>query len=257
MTAALAMFALGASACAPGVGGPGGPTPAAEPLDGAWELTGGMIDGVAIELVDGHRVTLVIEGSTVGGVAACNHYGGELVTDGDAVRIDAFGMTEMACAEPAMALEAAYIDALLRVEAITRSGDELVARAEGVELAFALRPPPPTADLVETRWILESLVSGEVVASPMGEPANLELRADGTFSGSTGCRSFSGEWIENGDEIDTPRWGMDGRVCPAELEAQDRHVVDVIGDGFAVLIDGDRLVISDQSGLGLAYRAEE
>lgn len=257
MTAALAILALGASACAPGVGGPGGPTPADEPLDGAWELSGGTIDGVAIELVDGHRVTLVIEGSTVGGVAACNHYGGELVTGDEGVRIDAFGMTEMACAEPAMALEAAYIDALLRVEAIARRGDELVARGEGVELAFAFRPPPPTADLVDTGWILESLVTGDVVASPMGEPATLELRGDGRFSGSTGCRSFSGEWIEHGDEIDTPSWGMDGRVCPAELEAQDRHVVEVIGDGFTVVVDGDRLVISDPSGRGLAYRAEE
>jgi heat shock protein HslJ len=159
--------------------------------------------------------------------------------------------------EPAMAAEAAYLAALGRVREIVRDGEELVARGDGVELRFATLPPPPTADLVGTSWVLDTVLVGDVAASPIGEPALLELNADGTFSGSTGCRSFSGGWTEQGDQIVAPSWGLDEETCPAELSAQDDHIVSVIGDGFIPTIDGDLLTLMDPGGVGLVYRAGE
>ncbi|MEO7295438.1 MAG: META domain-containing protein [Candidatus Limnocylindria bacterium] len=224
------------------------------PVVGAWVLTGGSIDDVEAPVLDEHRITLTITGSQISGVAACNHYGGEISVGADGLRIEDLGQTDMGCEEPAMSAESAYVGALLRVRAIEREGEELVATGDGVELRFAALEPPPTAELIDTAWILETVFVGDVAAPPLGESATLELRADGTFSGSTGCRTFSGQWMEQGDQIQAPTLGMDQTECPADLSAQDSHVVSVIGDGFIPTIEGDLLKLMDPGGIGLVYR---
>ena len=224
---------------------------------GDWVLTGGSIDGADAPVLDDHRITMTITGSTVGGTAACNSYGGEIVMRADGLHLENLAQTEMACREPAMSAEAAFLGALARVRQIAREDDELVARGDRVELRFAALQPPPTADLVGTAWVLDTVLVGDVASSTVGEPATLELRDDGTFSGSTGCRTFSGDWMEQGDQIVAPSWDLDQTTCPAELSAQDDHVVSVIGDGFIPSIEGNLLTLIDPGGIGLVYRAEE
>jgi len=224
---------------------------------GDWVLTGGSIDGVDAPVLEDHRITMTITGSSIGGTAACNSYGGEIAMGADGLHLENLAQTEMACEEPAMAAEAAYLAALGRVREIVRDGEELVAHGEGVELRFAALLPPPTADLVGTTWVLDTVLVGDVAGSPVGEPATLELNEDGTFFGSTGCRTFSGEWMEHGDQIQAPSWGLDQTTCPVGLSDQDDHVVSVIGDGFIPTIDGDLLTLMDPGGIGLVYRAGE
>ena len=234
-------------------------SPSSEPFDpqGSWELSSGSVNGAEIPIVDDHPITLTIEGAEIGGTAACNSYGGRLtVTDGR-LEIRDLGMTAMGCEEPAMAAEAAYTAALTAVESIGGEGGELVMSGPDVELRFSALAAPPTAELVDTVWVLETLFVGDVASSPLGEPATLELRSDGTFIGSTGCRSFSGEWHEQGEQIIAPSWGMDDQECPADLSQQDGHVVSVIGDGFVPSVVEDLLTLTDPGGVGLVYRAEE
>jgi len=257
--ATITLLALAGLLAACGAGQAAPSVPAASPGDvvGTWVLTGGTIDGDNAPVLADHRITMTITGSTIGGTAACNSYGGEITMDADGLHLANLGQTDMACEDPAMAAEAAYTAALVRVREIVRDGDELVAGGDGVELRFAALPPPPTADLIGTTWVLETVLVGDVAASPMGEPATLELSGDGTFTGSTGCRTFSGDWVEQGDQIQAPSWGMDETTCLAELSAQDDHVVSVIGDGFIPTIEGDLLTLMDPGGIGLVYRAED
>jgi heat shock protein HslJ len=236
---------------------PSDPAPSAGMVVGDWLLSGGTIAGAAAPVLDDHRITLTITGSRISGTAACNSYGGELVSGSDGLHLENLAQTEMACEEPAMAAEAAFMSALARVRQIRRDGEELVARGEGVELRFTALAPPPTAELVGTAWILDTILVGDVASSPMGEPATLEFRADGTFTGSTGCRSFSGQWVEQGDQIIAPSWEMDASECAADIRAQDDHVVSVIGDGFIPTIDGQLLTLVEPGGVGLVYRAGE
>ena len=128
---------------------------------------------------------------------------------------------------------------------------------DGVELRFAALPPAPTADLLDTHWVLETVFVGDVAAPAVGEPASLEIRGDGTFTGSTGCRSFTGTWIEDGERIRDTAMRMDGSDCPPELTPQDSSVVSVVGDGFVPSIEGDLLTVADPGGVGLVYRAGE
>ena len=126
-----------------------------------------------------------------------------------------------------------------------------------VELRFARLAQPPTAELVDRVWVLETLFVGDIAAPAQGERATLELSSDGTFTGSTGCRSFSGQWVEAGNQIDAPIIGMDQLECPADLQEQDSHVVSVVGDGFVPTIDAELLTLTDPGSIGLVYRAED
>jgi heat shock protein HslJ len=242
-----------------GCGSPGtsaGPS-AAGPIDlkGDWQLASGTVDGAPFPIPPGAQITLTVEGATIGGRAACNHYGGDLAVDADgAPHFNVTSMTEMACEEPLMGAEAAFLAAMPRVRAVARDADRLTLSGAGVELVFDRLAPPPVAELVETEWVLESLVDGDAVSSVAGDRATLRFDAGGTVSGGTGCRTFSGKWIEANGGITLPEWGMDQTECEATLQAQDSHVVGVL-EGFRVTIDGQTLTLTGDGGEGLIYRA--
>jgi heat shock protein HslJ len=248
-----AMLLVAVTACAEA-------SPTASPGDGdpqgSWELVAGTVNGEPVPILDEYRITLVLEGSRIGGTSACNSYGGELSVEGGRLRIVDLAQTAMACVdEGAMTAEAIYMTGLGAADSIALDGDELLVRGPGVELRFMELAPPPTADLVDTVWILDTLVKGEVASSVPGDPPTLELRSDGTLRGGTGCREFGGTWTEQGDEIVTTRFEVTDQACPAELAGADQHVLGVIGDGFRATIDGDRLTLAGGAGAGLVYRA--
>lgn len=225
--------------------------------EGNWRLIAAETAQGEVPIVDGHPITLTIDGSQFDGTAACNHYGGRLAARGGGVAFEDIAMTAMGCEAPVAASEAAYMAALAAVTAIGREGDELVLGGPDTRLRFEPLPAPPTAELLDTTWVLETIVAGEVASSPVGEPATLELRSDGTLTGSTGCRGFDGAWAERRDEILAHTLGMTDNACPADVSQQDAHVVSVIGDGFAPTLEGDRLTLTDPDGSGLVYRARE
>ena len=237
-------------------------TPQTGPGDGDpqgdWQLVEGTVNGQAVPILEDHRITLTLEGSRVGGTAACNSYGGTLRVDGARLLIEDLAQTAMACVdEAAMTAEAIYMSGLAAVESIGLDGEELRVEGPGVELRFVELAPPPTAELVDTVWALETLVMGDVVSSFPGDPPTLELRSDGTIQAGTGCRELRGTWLEQGDEIVTPRLESTDQSCVPELQGLESHVLAVIGDGFRATVDGDRLTLTDSGGAGLVYQAGE
>lgn len=254
---AAVLFVAVVTACAPTPADPSQEPDAGGDPVGSWQLVAGTSNGEPVPVLDDHRVTLTIDGSRIGGTAACNGYGGRLSVVGGRLHIGELGQNGMACEPEVMELEAVYMDALHAVDAVRVEDEQLVLEGPQLELRFVRLQPPPTAELVDTVWLLEALVIDGVASEPMGEPAALEIRSDGTFSGSTGCRTFDGRWTEYGDEIMTPEWGMNDETCPPRIMGQDSHVVSVIGDGFVPSVEGDRLTISDAGGDALVYRAQE
>ena len=237
-----------------------GPTAPAAPIDasGTWRLEAGTNNDVAVPLMPAYRVTLIVEGSRIGGTSACNDYGAELVVENGRTIVGQMSSTTMACEPDVMASEIAYTAALARVDAATMDGDALVLSGPGVSLRFVPVAPPATADIVDRAWSLQAMTQPEAATVVGGEPATLEIRKDGTFAGSTGCRSFTGTWTEVGNEIVATQMAMDGRECPADLAVQDSHVTSVLGDGFTIglSVDGQVLSLVASGGLGLQYRTE-
>jgi heat shock protein HslJ len=247
-----------ASACGELGTDAGGPGDDVASYLGTWELVEGSGPTGRISLPPDGRITLLIEEDSIGGTAACNRYGtGEFTIDGhDFDAREGVSLTEMACSEDLMAAESAYIDAFIAADRIDRDGDSLTLSGPQVELSYGFVPPAPTADLVGTTWVLESLLlrSGVDAVATSAEPAELRLEEDGTVTGTTGCRRLGGTWRRNGDEIMFPSLAADGE-CPGELSQQDGYVIS-IGDGFTFEIEGDTMTIDPYLGEArLVYRS--
>jgi heat shock protein HslJ len=108
--------------------------------------------------------------------------------------------------------------------------------------------------MVGTDWVLESLLSTDVVVSVAGDPATLRFEPSGSFRGSTGCRTFAGTWVPADGGIATTELAMDLTECPPELAQQDGHVVSVL-EQFRPSVDGQTLTLDGDTGQGLIYRA--
>lgn len=224
-------------------------------LSGDWELVAGIVDETHLTPIDGYRVTLSFDGTAIGGTAACNGYFGTFTADDGHMTVSGIGSTEMACSPvEIMELEALYLDALPRVTAFTIEG-ELALSGDGVVLSFNRLPPMPVAQITDTVWVLDGLVQGESVSTVMGERATLELFTDGSLLGSTGCRTLNGHYVVERAQVKFTDFSAVGE-CESDLQAQDGHVVTVLGDGFRAEVDAQTLTITSAGELGLIYRAE-
>ncbi len=106
-------------------------------VDGTWRLVAGASSGSPLPIVAGSEPTLVITGTTVSGRSGCNQYGGSLTVRSGRIGFGAMEVTEMACDEPRMTSEAAYLAALSGVTSFELNADTLRLSGDGVELTFA------------------------------------------------------------------------------------------------------------------------
>ncbi len=223
---------------------------------GTWTLRfGGGPDG-DVQQVDGYPITITFDGDgSFGGTAACNGYGGAYSVDGSQLELSQMSQTEMGCEpETAMTAESVFLAALVDVDGINLVGDELALSGPATELIFSPSPEAPVESLVGRIWLLESTFSESQAVAAEGEPATLQLNADGSFTGSTGCRTLTGRYTVAGSQFLFNEMTADGD-CPASLADQDSHVIEVLGDGFNVEADGDHLSMSSTGDIGLQYRA--
>lgn len=110
---------------------------------GDWQLVEGTVNGEPVPILEDHRITLTIDGSSIGGTSACNSYGGRLNVEGGRLRIEDLAQTMMACAEEeAMAAEAFYMSGLGAADSIGLDGEQLVISGPGIELRFEELAPP-------------------------------------------------------------------------------------------------------------------
>lgn len=258
---ALLAAALSLAAC----GTPTTPSPTAPPdggggmvdATGDWILVEGTAGGAPIPIVAGSDITMSVAGSQISGRSACNQYGAEIIVADGAIRFGLMSMTAMACDDPVMAAEASFVAALDDVRGASLDGDRLTLAGDGVSLVFERLAPPPTADIVGTTWVLDTLFTADAATSVMGDRATLRLDEDGSLTGSTGCRTFTGRWTEANGEIVFADYAMDQTECDPALSDQDGHVVGVLGDGFRATVDGQRLTLTAQRNQGLGYVAED
>lgn len=233
--------------------------PPATDIDGSWSLVSGHdVDGGTLDPA-GLEVTLDVSAADgeVSGVAACNQYFASFDQDGELIEVSGLGSTEMGCQLAVMDLEARYLSALRAVDHATRDQDGLTLSGPGTELVFAPMPPVPAAELVGTRWVLESLIEDESVSSAM-PGGRLVLRGEGILAATTGCGAALGDYTIRGQEVEVS--GLDAEIDPAarcteQAVAQHDHVVAVLEAGFTVKVEGDRLTLTGEDGLGLDFRA--
>lgn len=105
---------------------------------GEWRLVEGSGPSGPLGLLDDHPVTLELEEKPYRGVAACNHYGGDVSVKSGVWLPSMPEVTAMLC-EPSevMTLETTYLETLLGATAHSVTDDELVLTGpDDVELRF-------------------------------------------------------------------------------------------------------------------------
>jgi heat shock protein HslJ len=220
--------------------------------DDTWRLVAGTIDGAPLRLVAGYPVTLAVDGESVGGRSACNHYGGTAARNGARISFDDLHLTAMFCPDDGvMDLETAYLSALGRVDTAARDGDHLLLTADGVTLRFQRVPPEPDAALFGTLWSLDTLIVGEAASTPAAD-AELRIEADGTVTGHTGCNELGGRYDEGSgfSNIVMTRIG-----CEDSIMVQEILIAEVLGSAPTLTIVGSVLTITGPDGRALQYRA--
>ena len=230
-------------------------SPSSGEIEGAWQLESGAFEGEPIPMVDTHPITVTLDGDQIFGTAACNGYGGAYqISNG--FQLTGVAVTEMACMPvEAMESERVFLGALHNVEAAEVADGKLVMTGSRTEMVFGELEPVPTAELPGTVWVLEGLIQGETVSSVSGERATLELFTDGSFIGSTGCRTIVGSYQTSGAEVVFTNFSAEGN-CPAELAEQDSRVISALEGGFRVEIEDDRMTTWVAGDEGLVYRAD-
>ena len=202
-----------------------GASPTPEPGDpqGSWQLVTLESTAGSVPLVDDQPGHPHARGSSVGGRAACNEYGGRIEATGGGIAIGELAWTAMACMpDDVMRVEAAYVDALGAVRTMRLDGDELVLEGDAVELRFTRLPDPPTADLVDTTWTLETLLVGDVAPRRWGSRRRC-CCVPMARHGSTGCAPSTASGSSRASSSWPRRSRFGDQICPEELHRPGRR----------------------------------
>jgi heat shock protein HslJ len=224
--------------------------------DGVWLLINGRGPQGPIDTSE-DEITLEIRGREVSGGMTCNSYSGAAEIDGDLFRVRV-GSTQIGCSNRFHKIDDSYLAALGVVDKAERQENELALSGSRADLKYQFVPPPPDAELVGTPWRINSLLYGPDPSSLASSAARASLifKDDGTMSGSTSCRNFTAQWERNDGEILVQKFSPSGPCERNRKRDQDRHLIEVLSDGFAFKIDGMRLeILANDGELGAFYSA--
>lgn len=186
-----------------------------------WRL---MVLPGQIVPVGNNLPTARFEGGRVSGFSGCNRFSGGYTVDRDKLTIGNLAGTMMACPEPTMAVEKAFLGALSGTLASSVVGNRLSLTpvAGGNALQFELEPKPA---LEGVKWEVTGFNNGRqaVVSPQLGTRLTIAFK-DGLVSGSGGCNSFHGPFKAEGNAISigplatTRQWCSEKGVMAQEQE---------------------------------------
>ncbi|CAN5889148.1 hypothetical protein BH23ACT11_BH23ACT11_20360 [soil metagenome] len=173
-------------------------------------------------------ITLEIDRKELGGSAGCNLYGGEYSSRNGELKMRGTAMTAMGCAPDEVSRqENAYVDSLSKVVTYRVKGDQLELQSSSGQtiLAYSRRPQwkPDPADLVDTRWKLDSLNG---TAPNEASTPTLSFGRQGLYSGYDGCRNFDGLYAPTENALHFSPVNMKALDClkPIPTDGSDSYI---------------------------------
>ena len=230
------------------VGGGAQAGPALTLTGAVWTLTAlgdeGILPGITI-------IAEFTEDGKLTGNSGCNGYNTTYEVDGDNIEIsDMIAGTAMACPDPIMKQERAYLTALPTAATYVIQGNELVLRDDG--RAVVLTYAAETQDLAGTSWQVISYNNGKeaVVSVIIDTEITANFGEDGQLTGSGGCNSYFGPYETQGDNISMGPFGATQMMCsePEGLMDQESQYLAALESADTYKVEGDRLSMRTADG---------
>jgi heat shock protein HslJ len=255
-----AVLAVLVAACSAGTGTPeptvGGGPPAAGDTGGLEGRAFLATDAIGRALVPGSLVRISFADGQVGASGGCNSMGGPYAIDGDHLVVRQLAMTEMAC-EPRLMGQDAWLASLLDGATIRLDGDTLTLSNDGAALTLVDREvADPDRPLVDTRWIVDGLVTGDAVSSvPVGVVAALTF-SDGRVEVEAGCNRGGGAVAATDVTLTFGPIALTKMACEGGAMEVERLVSEVLSGRVQYTIEAGTLTL-DAGAAGLTLRGAQ
>jgi heat shock protein HslJ len=220
------------------------PAPAASLVGPTWVMTS-YTDGkggVAPALADTDVTAIFGTDDRLGGSAGCNTYNASYTVDGNKITIGLGISTMMACPQPIMDQEAAYLAALQTAATFAIEGDQLtISDAKGATvLTFKAQTP---LSLTDGAWLMTAYNNGKqaVVSALADTEVTAVFGADGQLSGSAGCNTYSAPYRVDGAQIKIGLTITTRMMCPQPIMDQEAQYLAAIQLAATYSIRGKQL----------------
>ena len=209
----------------------------------------------------GSEATILFTAGKVTGSTGCNRYTGSYTSQvSGVIEFGQIATTMMACPQPQMQQEQAFLKALDDAAAYAISGGLLTLKgANGDELATF--QPRKSVGLVGTTWSATGINNGKqaVVSLAPGSEVTAIFASDGRMSGTAGCNSYSAAYTVDGNKISIEAPISTKMACadPTVTE-QEAAYLTALTKATTYRVDGDRMELRDDSGaLQVNYTAQK
>lgn len=215
-----------------------------------WRLTG-YLDANGAQAAAEAEATIRFEDGQAGGNAGCNRFFVSYTLDGSQLTFGQGGSTMMACPEPAMSQEQAFLADLALVASYEIAGSQLTLldAAGAAVLTFEVQVPTP---LTGTLWQATSYNNGRgaVTSLVIGTEITAMFSDDGTLSGSAGCNNYTATYAVDGQQITITPVATTMMLCvePEGIMEQEAEYIAALATAATFAIEGDQLELRTADG---------
>jgi heat shock protein HslJ/uncharacterized lipoprotein YbaY len=203
-----------------------------------------MVPGVTI-------IAEFTEDGKLGGNSGCNSYNTTYEVDGNNIEIsDKIANTAMACPDPIMEQEAAYLAALPTAATYEIEGSEMVLLDGGGEAVLIYATE--TQELAGTSWQVISYNNGKggVVSVIIDTEITANFGEDGQVTGRASCNNYFGPYEAQDGNISMGPFGATEMWCsePEGIMDQESQYLAALETAATYKIEGHRLSMRTADG---------
>lgn len=218
--------------------------------ESSWVLSSTTVDGdvVPASAVGEATLTFGADGRASGSTG-CNRFTATWSQDGDSLAIQVGAVTQAACLSPELALQEQAILALLPQTSLAEvlEGELRLKDSAGSTLLDYIAG---LDGLANTSWSATGVnnQTGGVESTALTSSVTAVFAADGTMSGSTGCRDYTAFWDADADSIVITDVVPAGQTCSGEQATLEASYVAALESAATFILEGSALNLRDSDG---------
>jgi heat shock protein HslJ len=228
--------------------------------DATWTLVSYGPADAPVAVLPNAPITLTFSAEGISGSAGCNQYFGGFEFDQSAITFSAIGSTMMACEQPIMDQETAYLGALQSATAYQITDGQLQITYNGGVLTFtAAGGTAPGSDGTEgasgageldgVTWTLVSYGPADAPVAVLPNAPITLVFSEGGVSGSAGCNQYFGTFDFDDSAITISGVGSTMMACEQPVMDQETAYLSALQSATAYQVTDGQLQITYNGGV--------